>query len=37
MTFTIIQPADVDTAIDCLRRVPPLVDCPTQRRQRDHS
>jgi len=35
MTFTIIQPADVDTAIDCLRRVPPLVDCPTQRRQRD--
>ena len=35
MTFTIIQPADVEAAIDILRRVPLLVDSPTQRRQRD--
>lgn len=35
MTFTIIQPADVEAAIDLLRRVPLLVDSPTQRRQRD--
>lgn len=35
MTFTIIQLADVEAAIDLLRRVPLLVDSPTQRRQRD--
>ena len=35
MTFTVIQPADVETAIDCLRRAPLLVDSPTQRRQRN--
>ena len=35
MTFTVIQPADVETAIDCLRRAPLLVDSPTQRYQRD--
>lgn len=35
MTFTVIQPADVAAAIDCLRRAPLLVDSPTQRYQRD--
>ena len=35
MTFAIIQPADVETAINCLRRAPLLVDSPTQRYQRD--
>ena len=35
MTFTIIQPTDVEAAIDCLRRVPLFVDSPTQRRQRN--
>jgi len=35
MTFTVIQPTDVEAAIDCLRRVPLLVDSPTQRRQRN--